>query len=223
MYSLRQPELVQPLFDAFTKETGIAVNVAFVQHGMVERLVAEGSRSPADLVMTVDIARLMQVVDAGVTQAVSSPALDAAIPAEFRDPAGHWFGADQPRPRRLCLARTRGRWRGDDLRRPCRPEMERPHLHPLGHHDYNVALAAAYLAHHGEAETVAWLEGLKANLARKPEGGDRDQVKAIWAGQCDIRLATPITWAKCWPTPSKSRGPTRCASCFRCSRAAARI
>ena len=66
VYSHRQPELVQPLFDAFTKETGIEVNVAFVDKGMVERLQAEGDRSPADLVMTVDIARLSQIVDAGV-------------------------------------------------------------------------------------------------------------------------------------------------------------
>lgn len=188
VYSHRQPELVQPLFDAFTKETGIAVNVAFVGSGMVERLVAEGSRSPADLVMTVDIARLMQVVEAGVTQAVTSPALDAAIPAEFRDPAGHWFGLTS-RARIIYAARGRvadgevtsyedladPKWRG----RICTRQ---------GTNDYNVALAAAYLAHHGEAATRVWLEGLKANLARKPEGGDRDQVKAIWAGQCDISL-----------------------------------
>ncbi|MCB2103227.1 MAG: extracellular solute-binding protein, partial [Rhodobacteraceae bacterium] len=82
VYSHRQPELVQPLFDAFTKETGIAVNVAFVDKGMVERLVSEGSRSPADLVMTVDIARLAEIVDAGVTQPVESDVLSANIPAE---------------------------------------------------------------------------------------------------------------------------------------------
>lgn len=88
VYSHRQPELVQPLFDAFTAETGIAVNVAFVDKGMAERLVAEGARSPADLVMTVDIARLLQLVEAGVTQPVSNPALEAAIPAGFRDARG---------------------------------------------------------------------------------------------------------------------------------------
>jgi iron(III) transport system substrate-binding protein len=75
VYSLRQPSLVQPLFDAFTAETGIVVNVAYVDKGMVERLVSEGDRSPADLVMTVDIARLSQVVDAGVTQPVESKVL----------------------------------------------------------------------------------------------------------------------------------------------------
>ena len=92
VYSHRQPELIQPLLDAFTAETGIAVNVAFVDKGMVERLVAEGDRSPADLVLTVDIARLTQVVDAGVTQAVQSAVLTAAIPPQFRDAGNQWFG-----------------------------------------------------------------------------------------------------------------------------------
>ena len=92
VYSHRQPELVQPLFDAFTAEPGIPVNAAYVDKGMVERLQAEGDRSPAYLVMTVDIARLTQVVDAGVTQPVTSELLTANIPAEFRDPGNQWFG-----------------------------------------------------------------------------------------------------------------------------------
>jgi iron(III) transport system substrate-binding protein len=92
VYSHRQPELIQPLVDAFTAETGINVNVAFVDKGMAERLVAEGARSPADLVLTVDIARLMQVVQADVIQSVQSPVLEANIPAALRDPTDMWFG-----------------------------------------------------------------------------------------------------------------------------------
>ena len=92
IYSHRQPELIQPIIDAFTAETGIAVNIAFVDKGMSERLVAEGDRSPADLVLTVDIARLAQVVDAGVTQPVESGVLAANIPAELRDEGNQWFG-----------------------------------------------------------------------------------------------------------------------------------
>ena len=188
IYSHRQPDLIQPLLDAFTAETGITTNVAFVDKGMVERLVAEGDRSPADLVMTVDIARLMQVVDAGVTQPVQSAVLDANIPAEYRDPAGQWFGLTS-RARVIYASRDRvadgeittyealtdPKWAG----RLCTRS---------GTHDYNLALTAAMIVHHGEAATKTWLGGLKANLARKPEGGDRDQVKAIWAGQCDISL-----------------------------------
>lgn len=188
VYSHRQPELVQPLFDAFTNETGIAVNVAFVDKGMVERLQAEGARSPADLVMTVDIARLAQVVEAGVTQPVSSAALDAAIPAEFRDPDGQWFGLTT-RARIVYASKDRvaegevttyedladPKWKGRICTRPFTS-------------DYNVALTAAYLAHHGEDATRAWLDGVKANLAKQPEGNDRGQVKSIWAGECDISL-----------------------------------
>ena len=188
VYSHRQPELVEPLFKAFTAETGIAVNVAFVDKGMAERLVAEGARSPADLVMTVDIARLLQLVEAGVTQPVTDPALEAAIPAGFRDAAGHWFGLTS-RARIVYASKDRTaagevtsyedladpKWQG----RICTRKFT---------DDYNVALTAAYLGHHGPEATKTWLEGLKANLAKKPEGNDRGQVKSIWAGECDISL-----------------------------------
>lgn len=188
VYSHRQPELVEPLFKAFTKETGINVNVAFVDKGLVERLVAEGSRSPADLVMTVDIARLNQVVEAGVTQPVEDAALLATIPPAFRDPNNQWFGLTT-RARIVYASKdrvadgevttyedlTNPKWQG----RICTRSFTS---------DYNVALTAAYLAHHGEEATRAWLEGVKANLAKKPEGNDRSQVKSIWAGECDISL-----------------------------------
>ncbi len=188
IYSHRQPELIQPLVDAFTAETGITVNVAFVDKGMAERLVAEGDRSPADLVLTVDIARLMQIVDAGVTQPVDSEVLKANIPAEFRDPANQWFGLttrarivyaskDRVQPGEITTYEdlASGKWKG----RLCTRS---------GLHDYNVALLGAMIAHHDLAQATTWAEGVKANLAKKPEGGDRDQAKAIWAGQCDIAL-----------------------------------
>ena len=188
VYSHRQPELIQPLVDAFTAETGITVNVAFVDKGMAERLEAEGDRSPADLVLTVDIARLMQIVDAGVTQAVQSDVLEANIPAELRDPADHWFGLTS-RARVVYASKDRvkpgevttyedlasDKWKG----RLCTRS---------GLHDYNIALLGAIIVHHDEAYATQWAEGLKANLARKPDGGDRDQVKAIAAGECDIAL-----------------------------------
>ncbi len=188
VYSHRQPELIQPLLDAFTAETGIAVNVAFVDKGMVERLVAEGDRSPADLVLTVDIARLMQVVDAGVTQPVQSDVLEAAIPAQFRDAGDQWFGLTS-RARVVYASKDRvapgevttyedlasDNWKGRICARS-------------GTHDYNIALLGAVIAHDGLDAAKAWAEGLKANLARKPDGGDRDQIKAIAAGECDIAI-----------------------------------
>ncbi len=188
VYSHRQPELLQPLVDAFTADTGIAVNVAFVDKGMAERLQAEGDRSPADIVMTVDIARLQQIVDAGVTQPVQSDVLAANVPEALRDPAGHWFGLTT-RARIIYASKERvaagevttyedlasDKWKG----RLCARS---------GLHDYNVALLGAYLAHHGEEAATEWAAGLKANLGRKPDGGDREQVKAIAAGECDIAL-----------------------------------
>jgi iron(III) transport system substrate-binding protein len=186
IYSHRQPELIQPLLDAFTAETGITTNVAFVDKGMAERLTAEGTRSPADLVLTVDIARLTEVVHAGVTQPVTSAVLEANIPAEFRDPAGHWFGLTA-RARIIYASKTRVQagevTTYEDL---ADPKWQGRICTRSGTHDYNVALTAAIMAHHDEAFTKTWLEGVKANLARKPDGGDRDQVKAIWAGECDI-------------------------------------
>ena len=188
VYSHRQPELIQPLVDAFTAETGITVNVAFVDKGMVERLVAEGDRSPADLVLTVDIARLMQVVEAGVTQAVQSDVLEANIPETLRDPGDQWFGLTS-RARIVYASKDRvqpgevttyedlasDKWKGRICTRS-------------GLSDYNIALLGAVIVHHGEAAATAWAEGVKANLARKPDGGDRDQVKAIAAGECDIAI-----------------------------------
>ena len=188
VYSHRQPELIQPLADAFTAETGIDVNIAFVDKGMAERLVAEGSRSPADLVLTVDIARLAQIVDAGVTQPVKSDVLEANIPSNLRDPGNEWFGLTS-RARIVYASKDRvapgeittyedlasDKWKG----RLCSRS---------GTNDYNVALLGAVIAHHDEAYAKTWAEGLKANLARKPAGGDRDQAKAIWAGECDIAI-----------------------------------
>ncbi|WP_374646720.1 Fe(3+) ABC transporter substrate-binding protein [Tabrizicola sp.] len=188
VYSHRQPELIQPLVDAFTAETGIAVNVAFVDKGMAERLVAEGDRSPADLVLTVDIARLLQIAEAGVLQPVQSDVLEANIPETLRDPNDLWFGLTS-RARIVYAAKDRvqpgevttyedlasDKWKGRICSRS-------------GLSDYNIALLGAVIVHHGEEEATKWAEGLKANLARKPEGGDRDQVKAIAAGECDIAI-----------------------------------
>lgn len=196
IYSHRQPELIQPLLDAFTAETGIPVNVAFVDKGMVEKLKAEGDRSPADLILTVDVARLGEVKDAGITQPVEDAALDAAIPENLRDKDHQWYGLTT-RARIVYASKDRvqdgevttyedladPKWKGRICTRPFTD-------------DYNVALVAAFLAHHGEADTVKWLEGIKGNLAKKPEGSDRAQVKSIWAKECDISLGNTYYMGK---------------------------
>jgi len=188
IYTTRQPELIQPVMDAFTAQTGIAVNLAYVESGIVERLRAEGRRSPADLVMTVDIANLQQIVDADVVQPVENEVLTAAIPAELRSPDNLWFGLTT-RARIVYASRDRvadgevttyedlasDTWAGRICTRS-------------GTHPYNLALLAAFIAHDGPEAAQAWAEGVHDNLARRPEGNDRAQVKAIWAGECDISL-----------------------------------
>ncbi|MGI9333545.1 MAG: Fe(3+) ABC transporter substrate-binding protein [Gammaproteobacteria bacterium] len=188
VYSYRQPFLIKPMFDAFTRETGIEVNVVFAKKGLVERLEREGVNSPADLIFTVDIGRLTDATEAGVTQAVVSDRLLANIPSQYRHPEGHWYGLTT-RGRLLVTSKDRVRpgeistyeeladpkWKG----RVCTRSAK---------HAYMVALVASMIAHHGEAKAQAWLHGVKANLAQKAQGNDRSQVKAIKEGVCDVAV-----------------------------------
>lgn len=196
VYSYRQPELIKPLTDAFTAETGIDVNVAYLNKGMIERLAAEGNRSPADIVLTVDVSRLAEVVNAGFTKPVTSEALEANVPAIYRDPENHWFGLTT-RARIIYADKTRVAegevTTYEDL---ADPKWEGRICTRSGLHAYNVALASAMVEHHGVEETQTWLEGIKSNLARKPQGNDRAQVRAIWAGECDIAVGNTYYMGK---------------------------
>lgn len=188
VYSLRQPFLIQPLLKAFTDRTGIKTNVVFAKEGVVERMKAEGVNSPADVILTVDIGRLNDAVEAGVVQPVDSAVLKANIPAGFRDPDGRWFALTQ-RARLIYTSKDRvkpGEINSyEDL---ADPKWKGRICTRSGKHDYNVALLAAMIAHHGEAKAEEWLKGLKANLARRPQGNDRGQVKAVKEGECDVAL-----------------------------------
>lgn len=196
VYSYRQPELVQPLFNAFTDATGIGVNVTFLNKGMVERLQAEGDRSPADLVMTVDISRLQSLVDAGVTQPVQSDILESAIGPEFRAANGDWFALTL-RARIVYASKERVSdgeiTTYEDL---ANPKWNGKICMRSGTHPYNLALLSAVIAHHGEEAARTWLEAIRSNLARKPQGNDRAQVKAVWAGECDISLGNTYYMGK---------------------------
>lgn len=186
IYTTREPGLIQPILDAFTGETGIAVNTVFLQDGLIERVEAEGESSPADILMTVDFGALIDLVEAGLTQPIESDVLEETVPAALRDPDGHWF-ALSGRARVLYAAAELDlesftyeqlddeEWRG----RLCIRS---------GQHPYNTALFAAYMAKHGEDATRTWLEGIKANQARVAAGGDRDGARDIAAGICDIAV-----------------------------------
>jgi iron(III) transport system substrate-binding protein len=188
VYSSRETALLRPVLEAFTADTGIKVNVVFAQQGLEERIAAEGANSPADLLLTVDVSRLVQARDMGLTQPLASPAIAAAVPAALRDADGHWSAATL-RARVFYVSKDRvkdaalsyedlaaPRWRGKVCMRD-------------GQNAYNTALFAHMVARLGQSGAEEWLRGVKANLAKKPSGGDRDVAKDIASGQCDIGVA----------------------------------
>ncbi|WP_370878542.1 Fe(3+) ABC transporter substrate-binding protein [Pararhizobium capsulatum] len=187
IYSYRQPELIQPLLDTFEKETGITPNVLFLDKGLVERIQAEGANSPADIILTVDIARLTEAKEGGVTQPVNSEIINKDIPANYRDPDGDWFGLTT-RGRVVYASKERVAQNDITYEELADPKWKGKICTRDGQHSYNIGLFASMIAHHGEAYTEKWLTDLKNNLARKPDGTDRDQAKAIYAGECDIAL-----------------------------------
>jgi iron(III) transport system substrate-binding protein len=195
VYSSRQEFLSRPFIERFEKEAGVRVNIVFIQRGMLERLKAEGVNSKADVVMTVDVAQLSAIADAGVLQPVASPVVAANVPAQYRGPDDIWIGLTT-RARIIYTANDRvkpgeiatyedlvdPKWKGRICTRS-------------GYHDYNVSLLASIAAHRGEAAAEKWLAGLRANLARKPQGGDRDQILAVAQGICDVALGNTYYYA----------------------------
>jgi iron(III) transport system substrate-binding protein len=187
VYTTREPGLIQPLLEAFTRDTGIKVNSIFVRDGLAERVAAEGERSPADILMTVDFGELINLVEKGVTQPVRSAVLDAAIPANLRGANGDWYALSL-RARVLYAEKDLAldSFNYEDL---ASPEWRDKVCIRSGQHPYNTALFGAYLAHHGEAATETWLRGVKENLARAATGGDRDVARDIMGGICEIGIA----------------------------------
>lgn len=187
IYSYREPKLMAPLLKAFTAKTGIRANMIFASSGLVERIAAEGRNSPADVLLTNEFGLLVQAVEAGVTQAVASPALEASIPAAFRDPAGHWFGLTK-RARVVYASNDRVKQTAITYEELADPKWKGKICIRSGQHTYNISLVAAMIAHLGLEKAEGWLNGVKANLARKPAGGDREAVRDVAAGQCDIGI-----------------------------------
>jgi iron(III) transport system substrate-binding protein len=187
LYTTREPALIQPLISAFSAQSNVKVNTVFVKDGLLERVKAEGARSPADVLMTVDIGALMDLVDGGVTQPVKSPALESAIPANLRGADGQWFSLSlRARVLYADKALPLASFRYEDL---ASPKYKGKVCIRAGQHPYNTALVAALIAHDGEAKAEQWLRGVKANLARKATGGDRDVARDILGGICDVGLA----------------------------------
>ena len=203
VYSYRKPKLIDPIFEVFTEQTGIKVNSVFAKKGMLERLQSEGANSPADLVFTVDIGRLSDIKNAGLTQSVNSAGFEQNIPENYREPNGHWFGLTT-RARIIVASKDRvspgeitsyeqltdSKWKGRICTRS-------------GKHPYMVALTARLNAHHGQEGAKTWLAGLQSNLASKPQGNDRAQVKAIKEGECDLAIINHYYMVKMLKDPEQ--------------------
>jgi iron(III) transport system substrate-binding protein len=188
VYSYREPQLVEPLFKAFQAQTGIEVKIVFAEKGLVERLEQEGPLSPADLLLSSDVSKLVEASDKGLAQAVVSPAIDAVVPENLRDRKHNWFGltlrgrviyasVDRVKQNTITYEELADpKWKGKICIRP-------------GNHPYNLGLLSFIIAKKGEAFARQWISGVKANLAVKPNGNDRAQAKSIAAGECDLAIA----------------------------------
>jgi iron(III) transport system substrate-binding protein len=187
VYTNREPGLYSATLDEFTKATGIKVNAIFSEQGLAERIKAEGENSPADVLITVDIGRLQQALDLGIAQGVHSEALAAEIPANLRDPEGRWHALSL-RARAVYASKERVQDKALAYENLADPKWKGKICTRSFQHQYNIGLVAAFIVKHGEAKTEEWLSGVKANLAKKPSGGDRDVAKDIAAGVCDIGL-----------------------------------
>ena len=187
LYTSREPGLIEPLLEAFTESTGVTVNTVFLKDGLAERVEAEGEASPADVLMAVDVGKLADFVEKGLTQPVESEVLTESIPENLRGPENNWFALS---------TRARVVYAAKDLdldaityEELADPKWEGKLCIRSGQHPYNTGLISAFIAHHGAEATEEWLNGMKANLARKAGGGDRDGAKDILGGICDIAVA----------------------------------
>ena len=197
VYSARKEALIKPLLDRFAEETGVRVNLVTAEADQLhERLAAEGRNSPADLFITADVANLHRAREAGLLQPVDDAALRAAIPAAYRDPEGYWYGLSL-RARVIVYAKDRVEARAlstyEDL---ADPRWAGRVLVRSSGNTYNQSLIAAMIVAHGEDAAEAWARGLAANFARRPSGGDTDQIRAVAAGEGDVALVNTYYYGR---------------------------
>jgi iron(III) transport system substrate-binding protein len=190
LYSSRHYDTDRELYDAFTRQTGIRVRlIEGDADQLIQRILSEGANSPADVLITVDAARLARAREAGILQPVRSEVLESRIPATLRDPEGYWFGISK-RARVVMYDRQAGTPAGlsrvEDL---ADPRFRGQICVRAAAHPYNTSLAGSVLAANGPEATEAWARGVVANMARPPQGGDRDQFRAIPSGQCKLAIS----------------------------------
>ncbi len=189
IYSSRKQALIEPLLDLFTERTGIGVNMVTGEADtLVKRLETEGRRSPADILIMTDAARLYKAAELQLFQAVDSDILQSAIPAQYRDDDNYWFGTAL-RSRVMVYAPERVDPRAlSDYLSLRDPGWRKRICVRSSSNVYNQSLVSGLIAHHGQRKIELWARGLVENFARFPAGGDRDQIRAVASGQCDLAL-----------------------------------
>lgn len=204
IYSFRQPFLIEPILAEFTNKTGIETKVIFAKNGLIQRIKREGELSPADIVLTSNFSKLLELKDAGLSQPfTASNTLTTNIAPQYRDSENHWLALTQ-RVRNIYSSKRNT----DDFTHIRYEDLADERFKGRictrsGKHPYNLGLVASMIAHHGEVETETWLKGVKANLARKPQGNDRSQVKAIKEGLCDVSLGNSYYLGKMLQDPNQ--------------------
>jgi iron(III) transport system substrate-binding protein len=189
IYSARKEALIKPLLEQFTKETGISVNIVTGKADtLLKRLEVEGRNTPADILLTVDVARLIRAKEKGLFQQVDSEVLNNVIPEYYRDTGKQWFGLSL-RSRVIIYAPERVNESDLDSYIDLTDQKWKNRICVRSSSNvYNQSLVAAMIANYGLEKTERWATGLVNNFARPPKGGDRDQIKAVAAGVCDVAL-----------------------------------
>lgn len=197
LYSARHYQTDEALYDDFTRATGIKINrIEAGDDQLLERIRSEGARSPADILMIVDAARLWSAQEQGLFQPVKSRTLDERIPASMRDSDGRWYGFSN---RARIIVYNRADVNPADVasyEALADPRNKGKVCTRSGSHPYNLSLVAAQIAHHGEAKAEEWAKGLVANMARSPRGGDTDQIKAVATGECGVALSNSYYYVR---------------------------
>jgi len=189
LYSARKEALIKPMLDKFTEQTGIKVKlITSKADALLKRLQTEGRNSPADVLLTTDAGRLHRAREAGVLQSIESEVLNNALPANYRDADGYWYGLSL-RARPIVYAKDRVKPQQlSTYEALAESAMKGRVCIRSSNNIYNQSLVASMISSRGEAPTEAWAKDFVKNFARPPRGGDRDQIKAVAAGQCDVAV-----------------------------------
>lgn len=196
LYSSRHYDTDERLYSDFTEATGITINrIEGKADELITRMQAEGANSPADILLTVDTSRLERAKDAGVLQSVDSAVLESSIPANLQDSDNQWFGFSQ-RARIIFYDKNDVSEPPMDYVSLADPKYKGMICHRSSSNVYSQTLLAAVIENHGAEAAKSWAEGVVANFAREPEGGDTDQLRGIVSGQCDISIANTYYFAR---------------------------